>query len=57
MRLRILIGAGMELGIVLGKFGEKPEPLPSGLMGPVRLVPVNCTSKRSNPLNKEQGEG
>jgi len=36
--LNRLLGSGMELGIVLNAFGKKPELLPSGLIGPVRLV-------------------
>lgn len=44
--LNRLIGDGMELGIVLGAFGQKPEPLPSGLLGPVRLVPVKWWPER-----------
>jgi hypothetical protein len=35
--LNRLLGSGMPLGRVLGTFGRTPDPLPAGLLGPVRL--------------------
>jgi hypothetical protein len=44
--LNRLIGSGMTLGLVFGgAFGRAPDPLPAGLLGPVRLV-VESTAPR-----------
>ena len=36
--LNRMLGSGIEMGIVFGMIGRRPEPLPAGLLGPVRLV-------------------
>jgi hypothetical protein len=36
--LNRMLGSGIEMGTVFRLMGQRPEPLPAGLLGPVRLV-------------------